>query len=122
MPLVENMAEIFYVKIHRSGDTDGRVPVTSSRYSLHNLSLSIEDAWRPWYSNKEVNIHIYMVLLLTYSNILNNTLYLYLFHLFFSPSFYFFFKCVINTFVMDILIYIFECVNNIILYIYGIHI
>ena len=37
-----------------SGDTDGRVPVTSSRYSINTLKLPINDAWRPWYSGKEV--------------------------------------------------------------------
>ncbi|KAI3702209.1 hypothetical protein L6452_27936 [Arctium lappa] len=36
------------------GDTDGRVPVTSSRYSINTLNLPIETAWRPWYLNKEV--------------------------------------------------------------------
>ncbi|KAM5565635.1 serine carboxypeptidase 1-like [Rosa sericea] len=43
-----------------SGDNDGRVPVTSSRYSLHNLSLPIEAAWRPWYSDKEVQVGGYV--------------------------------------------------------------
>jgi len=37
-----------------SGDTDGRVQVTSSRYSINTLKLPINDAWRPWYSGKEV--------------------------------------------------------------------
>nr|XP_043628528.1 serine carboxypeptidase 1-like [Erigeron canadensis] len=37
-----------------SGDIDGRVPVTSSRYSINTLNLPIETAWRPWYLNKEV--------------------------------------------------------------------
>ncbi|XP_024959842.1 serine carboxypeptidase-like 40 [Cynara cardunculus var. scolymus] len=37
-----------------SGDTDGRVPITSSRYSINALNLPIETAWRPWYLNKEV--------------------------------------------------------------------
>ncbi|XP_071727022.1 serine carboxypeptidase 1-like [Rutidosis leptorrhynchoides] len=37
-----------------SGDMDGRVPVTSSRYSINKLDLPIETAWRPWYLNKEV--------------------------------------------------------------------
>ncbi|KAI3702210.1 hypothetical protein L6452_27937 [Arctium lappa] len=37
-----------------SGDTDGRVTITSSRYSINTLNLPIETAWRPWYLNKEV--------------------------------------------------------------------
>nr|XP_043628530.1 serine carboxypeptidase 1-like [Erigeron canadensis] len=37
-----------------SGDIDGRVPVTSSRYAINTLNLPIETAWRPWYLNKEV--------------------------------------------------------------------
>ncbi|KVI06659.1 Peptidase S10, serine carboxypeptidase [Cynara cardunculus var. scolymus] len=37
-----------------SGDIDGRVPVTSSRYSVNRLKLPIETAWRPWYYNEEV--------------------------------------------------------------------
>ncbi|KAK9073964.1 hypothetical protein SSX86_006558 [Deinandra increscens subsp. villosa] len=37
-----------------SGDTDARVPITSSRYSINALKLPIETAWRPWYLNKEV--------------------------------------------------------------------
>ncbi|KAJ4703419.1 Carboxypeptidase [Melia azedarach] len=37
-----------------SGDTDGRVPVLSTRYSLNALGLSITKAWRPWYHQKQV--------------------------------------------------------------------
>nr|GEW55910.1 serine carboxypeptidase II-3-like [Tanacetum cinerariifolium] len=37
-----------------SGDTDARVPITASRYSINTLNLPIETAWRPWYLNKEV--------------------------------------------------------------------
>ncbi|CAK9327417.1 unnamed protein product [Citrullus colocynthis] len=38
-----------------SGDTDGRVPVLSTRYSLRSLSLPITKAWRPWYHQKQVS-------------------------------------------------------------------
>ncbi|KAI9200015.1 hypothetical protein LWI28_001514 [Acer negundo] len=34
-----------------SGDMDARIPVTSSRYSINVLNLSVETAWRPWYSS-----------------------------------------------------------------------
>ncbi|AAB71481.1 similar to serine carboxypeptidases [Arabidopsis thaliana] len=32
-----------------SGDTDGRVPVLSTRYCINKLELPIKTAWRPWY-------------------------------------------------------------------------
>ncbi|GMH15859.1 hypothetical protein Nepgr_017700 [Nepenthes gracilis] len=38
-----------------SGDTDGRVPVLSTRYSLNSLGLPITEAWRPWYHEKQVS-------------------------------------------------------------------
>ncbi|XP_042520759.1 serine carboxypeptidase-like 31 [Macadamia integrifolia] len=38
-----------------SGDTDGRVPVLSTRYSLSVLELPITRAWRPWYHQKQVS-------------------------------------------------------------------
>ncbi|OVA00526.1 Peptidase S10 [Macleaya cordata] len=38
-----------------SGDTDGRVPVLSTRYSLSSLGLPIKRAWRPWYHQKQVS-------------------------------------------------------------------
>ncbi|KAG5234920.1 hypothetical protein OIU78_024637 [Salix suchowensis] len=38
-----------------SGDTDGRVPVLSTRYSLSSLGLPITKTWRPWYHQKEVS-------------------------------------------------------------------
>ncbi|KAI3889818.1 hypothetical protein MKX03_033856 [Papaver bracteatum] len=36
------------------GDTDGRVPVTSSRYSINNIAASVKTKWYPWYSQKQV--------------------------------------------------------------------
>uniref|UniRef100_A0A0E0ANQ5 Carboxypeptidase n=1 Tax=Oryza glumipatula TaxID=40148 RepID=A0A0E0ANQ5_9ORYZ len=36
-----------------SGDTDGRVPVTSSRYSVNQLNLPVAAKWRPWFSNTQ---------------------------------------------------------------------
>lgn len=38
-----------------SGDTDGRVPVLSTRYSLNSLGLPISKSWRPWYHEKQVS-------------------------------------------------------------------
>ncbi|GFP83025.1 serine carboxypeptidase-like 34 [Phtheirospermum japonicum] len=36
-----------------SGDTDGRVPVTGTRYGLKKLGLRIERDWTPWYTNNQ---------------------------------------------------------------------
>ncbi|XP_030478995.2 serine carboxypeptidase-like 32 [Cannabis sativa] len=38
-----------------SGDTDGRVPVLSTRYSLNSLGLPIIKTWRPWYYQNQVS-------------------------------------------------------------------
>ena len=37
-----------------SGDTDGRVPVTSSRLSVNQLQLPVAAKWRPWFSSTKV--------------------------------------------------------------------
>ncbi|XP_047958435.1 serine carboxypeptidase-like 34 isoform X2 [Salvia hispanica] len=36
-----------------SGDTDGRVPVTSTRYALRKLKLHIQQDWTPWFTNNK---------------------------------------------------------------------
>ncbi|KAI3708804.1 hypothetical protein L2E82_38268 [Cichorium intybus] len=41
-----------------SGDIDGMIPVTSTRYSVNKLKLPVEIAWRPWYYNKEVGGYV----------------------------------------------------------------
>ncbi|XP_027329892.1 serine carboxypeptidase II-3-like [Abrus precatorius] len=41
-----------------SGDTDGRVPITSSRYSVNSLKLPEKTTWRPWYSGNEVGGYV----------------------------------------------------------------
>ncbi|RHN71882.1 putative carboxypeptidase D [Medicago truncatula] len=38
-----------------SGDTDGRVPVLSTRYSINLLGLPITKPWSPWYNEKQVS-------------------------------------------------------------------
>ncbi|KAL8534903.1 hypothetical protein ACS0TY_010805 [Phlomoides rotata] len=35
-----------------SGDTDGRVPVTATRYSVRKLGLHIKQDWTSWYTDK----------------------------------------------------------------------
>ncbi|XP_030547568.1 serine carboxypeptidase-like 35 [Rhodamnia argentea] len=37
-----------------SGDTDGRVPVTSTRYSVNEMKLKIKEEWRAWYHRRQV--------------------------------------------------------------------
>lgn len=37
-----------------SGDTDGRIPVTSTRLTLKKLGLKTVEDWTPWYSSYEV--------------------------------------------------------------------
>ncbi|KAL5830694.1 hypothetical protein ACOSQ4_016048 [Xanthoceras sorbifolium] len=37
-----------------SGDVDGRVPITSSKYSINSLNLPIKTHWYPWNTNDEV--------------------------------------------------------------------
>ncbi|XP_022730597.1 serine carboxypeptidase II-3-like [Durio zibethinus] len=41
-----------------SGDTDGRVPVAATRYSLNTLKLPIKAAWHAWYTNREVGGYV----------------------------------------------------------------
>ncbi|KAG2322321.1 hypothetical protein Bca52824_015534 [Brassica carinata] len=37
-----------------SGDMDGRIPVTSTKYSLKKMNLTAKTAWHPWYLDGEV--------------------------------------------------------------------
>ncbi|XP_062205668.1 serine carboxypeptidase-like 34 [Phragmites australis] len=37
-----------------SGDTDARIPTTSTRYTLKKLGLPIKEDWSPWYHHKQV--------------------------------------------------------------------
>lgn len=37
-----------------SGDMDGRIPVTATRYTLRKLGLNTIQEWSPWYSNQQV--------------------------------------------------------------------
>lgn len=37
-----------------SGDTDGRIPVTSTRLTLNKLGLNTIQEWKPWYNKKQV--------------------------------------------------------------------
>ncbi|KAE9458523.1 hypothetical protein C3L33_09574, partial [Rhododendron williamsianum] len=44
-----------------SGDVDGVIPVTSSRYAINTLKLPVTNAWRAWYSNGTVEVGGYVV-------------------------------------------------------------
>ncbi|XP_028105550.1 serine carboxypeptidase-like 40, partial [Camellia sinensis] len=37
-----------------SGDVDGRIPVTSTKYSINKMKLHLKTPWHPWYLNGEV--------------------------------------------------------------------
>ncbi|KAI3922899.1 hypothetical protein MKW98_007030 [Papaver atlanticum] len=37
-----------------SGDTDGRVPITSTRYSVNEMKLRVKEKWRAWFHRKQV--------------------------------------------------------------------
>ena len=37
-----------------SGDTDGAVPVTTTRYAIDYLQTSVKTPWYPWYTQAEV--------------------------------------------------------------------
>nr|KYP68419.1 Serine carboxypeptidase-like 35 [Cajanus cajan] len=37
-----------------SGDTDGRVPVTSTRYSINKMGLKVKKEWRAWFHKLQV--------------------------------------------------------------------
>ncbi|KDP43593.1 hypothetical protein JCGZ_16880 [Jatropha curcas] len=54
LPLLQEfMANGLRVWIY-SGDTDGRVPFTSTIYSIDKLNLPIKTEWHPWYLKGEV--------------------------------------------------------------------
>ncbi|XP_022772836.1 serine carboxypeptidase II-3-like [Durio zibethinus] len=57
LPEIRHLAREIRVWVY-SGDTDGRVPVTSSRYAIKALELPVETAWQPWYSNSEVGGYV----------------------------------------------------------------
>ncbi|RXH72733.1 hypothetical protein DVH24_012417 [Malus domestica] len=87
--------EIFHVKYAtRSGDTDGRVPVTSSRCPInYTLKLPLQTPWRPWYPNGQVGGYVAAYKGLTFITIrgaghINRSDHLPSSHLFFRGSFH----------------------------------
>ncbi|CAI9304092.1 unnamed protein product [Lactuca saligna] len=58
LPVIQDlMASGINVWIY-SGDTDGRVPVTTSRYSIDKLETSVEKPWYPWMHEDEVGGYV----------------------------------------------------------------
>nr|XP_043630748.1 serine carboxypeptidase 1-like [Erigeron canadensis] len=54
LPVIKDlMASGISVWIY-SGDTDGRVPVTTSRYSIDKLQTPVQTSWYPWMYEEEV--------------------------------------------------------------------
>ncbi|KAK9077274.1 hypothetical protein SSX86_005611 [Deinandra increscens subsp. villosa] len=58
LPVIQDlMASGISVWIY-SGDTDGRVPVTTSRYDINKLQTSVEIPWYPWMHQGEVGGYV----------------------------------------------------------------
>nr|XP_043625817.1 serine carboxypeptidase-like 40 [Erigeron canadensis] len=49
IPVLKELMEINNLRVWiYSGDTDGRLPVTSTKYSITSMNLSIKTPWHPW--------------------------------------------------------------------------
>ncbi|KAL9454690.1 hypothetical protein AB3S75_010151 [Citrus x aurantiifolia] len=58
LPTIKNLiASGIRVWIY-SGDVDGIVPTTASRYSINALNLPVAIPWYPWYTNDEVGGYV----------------------------------------------------------------
>ncbi|KAL6216545.1 hypothetical protein ACLB2K_009768 [Fragaria x ananassa] len=53
LPTIQSLIETGIRVWIYSGDTDARVPVTASRYSINTLNLPVETPWRPWNSTPD---------------------------------------------------------------------
>ncbi|CAN1744582.1 Serine carboxypeptidase-like 35 [Linum perenne] len=54
LPIIRKLMEAGLRIWIYSGDTDGRVPVTSTRYSVNSMELEVEEEWRAWFNNGQV--------------------------------------------------------------------
>ncbi|KAK1261985.1 Serine carboxypeptidase-like 34 [Acorus gramineus] len=54
LPIIEKLIDGGIRVWIYSGDIDGDVPVTSTRYSLNKLGLKITRDWTPWYNHMQV--------------------------------------------------------------------
>lgn len=58
LPVIQKLMESKISVWIYSGDVDGRVPVTSSKYSINTLKLPIKSPWRPWYTGEQVGGYV----------------------------------------------------------------
>ncbi|XVE70009.1 hypothetical protein DITRI_Ditri10aG0037400 [Diplodiscus trichospermus] len=54
LPIIKEIMESGVRVWIYSGDTDGALPVTCSRYAINKLGVPIKTAWYPWYIQGEV--------------------------------------------------------------------
>ncbi|KAF8697795.1 hypothetical protein HU200_035281 [Digitaria exilis] len=54
VPVVKKLVEAGLRIWIFSGDTDARIPTTSTRYTLKKLGLPIKEDWSPWFHHKQV--------------------------------------------------------------------
>ncbi|PSS09967.1 Serine carboxypeptidase-like, partial [Actinidia chinensis var. chinensis] len=54
LPLLQELMENGLRVWIFSGDIDGRIPVTSTKYSINKMKLPVKTAWHPWMVNGEV--------------------------------------------------------------------
>ncbi|ONL99587.1 Serine carboxypeptidase-like 34 [Zea mays] len=54
VPVVKKLVEAGLRIWIFSGDTDARIPTTSTRYTLKKLGLPIKEDWSPWFHRKQV--------------------------------------------------------------------
>ncbi|CAK9154473.1 unnamed protein product [Ilex paraguariensis] len=58
LPIIRELMDSGILVWIYSGDTDGVIPVTSTRYSISKLGLSVKTAWYPWYTEGEVGGYV----------------------------------------------------------------
>ncbi|TKY67751.1 Serine carboxypeptidase 35 [Spatholobus suberectus] len=54
LPIIEKLLHAGLRIWIYSGDTDGRVPVTSTRYSIKKMGLKVKKEWRAWFHKHQV--------------------------------------------------------------------
>lgn len=54
LPVIKRMVDVGLRVWVYSGDTDARVPVTSTRYALRKLKLTTLKWWREWFTSDQV--------------------------------------------------------------------
>ncbi|KAL4010356.1 hypothetical protein IC575_030207 [Cucumis melo] len=54
LPIIQELLQAQYRIWIYSGDTDGRIPITSTRYSINKMGLKVEEEWRAWFERHQV--------------------------------------------------------------------